>query len=143
VSVDGISHTGNAGNSFFFKAHLPTKYRNTGESIARLVWINTRRCTRVQGHGADQQVAARALIGERSHKIATPRQSSVASALRALTTIGLRRNIRRETPSRQLPAILARKAGCRVNLKQRRVPHGAALFRADLLPQRNRAAERC
>jgi quercetin dioxygenase-like cupin family protein len=41
LSVDGITHTGNAGNSFFFKAHLPTKYRNTGESIARLVWINT------------------------------------------------------------------------------------------------------
>jgi len=30
-----------AGDSFFFKAHLPNGYLNVGDEIARIVWVNT------------------------------------------------------------------------------------------------------
>ena len=39
--VDGTTHTVNAGDSFFFKAHLSSSYRNITTSVARLLWVNT------------------------------------------------------------------------------------------------------
>ena len=30
-----------AGDSFFFKAYLPNSYRNTGDKVARIIWVNT------------------------------------------------------------------------------------------------------
>jgi transcriptional regulator with XRE-family HTH domain len=41
VNVDGSAYPMRAGDSFFFKAHLPSSYRNTGTTIAKLIWVNT------------------------------------------------------------------------------------------------------
>lgn len=30
-----------AGDSFFFRSDLPHRYRNTGDTVARVVWVNT------------------------------------------------------------------------------------------------------
>jgi transcriptional regulator with XRE-family HTH domain len=39
--IDGTTYRMKAGDSFFFKAHLPSGYRNTGSTVARIVWVNT------------------------------------------------------------------------------------------------------
>ena len=41
IVVDGATYTINAGDSFFFKAHLSSSYRNITGSVARLLWVNT------------------------------------------------------------------------------------------------------
>jgi hypothetical protein len=30
-----------AGDSFFFKAYLTNQYRNVGNTVARIIWVNT------------------------------------------------------------------------------------------------------
>ncbi len=39
--IDGSTYRMTAGDSFFFKAHLPNSYRNLGTTEARIVWVNT------------------------------------------------------------------------------------------------------
>ncbi len=39
--IDGTVYHMKAGDSFFFKAHLTNGYRNTGDTIARIIWVNT------------------------------------------------------------------------------------------------------
>lgn len=39
--VDGTTYLANAGDSFFFHSNLPHSYRNPGETVARVVWVNT------------------------------------------------------------------------------------------------------
>jgi transcriptional regulator with XRE-family HTH domain len=41
LTIDGATYQLKAGYSFFFKAHLPNSYRNTGTETARIVWVNT------------------------------------------------------------------------------------------------------
>ena len=41
LTIDGTVYRMNAGDSFFFKAHLDNSYRNVGDRIARIVWVNT------------------------------------------------------------------------------------------------------
>jgi transcriptional regulator with XRE-family HTH domain len=40
-TIDGTTYRLEAGDSFFYKAHLTTHYRNPGPSETRLVWVNT------------------------------------------------------------------------------------------------------
>lgn len=39
--IDGSTYRMAAGDSFFFKAHLPNSYRNIGRTEARIIWVNT------------------------------------------------------------------------------------------------------
>ena len=39
--IDGTTYHMKAGDSFFFKAHLTNGYRNTGDTVARIIWVNT------------------------------------------------------------------------------------------------------
>jgi transcriptional regulator with XRE-family HTH domain len=39
--IDGTVYRMKAGDSFFFKAHLTNGYRNTGTTVARIIWVNT------------------------------------------------------------------------------------------------------
>ena len=39
--IDGTTYHMKTGDSFFFKAHLANGYRNTGSTLARIVWVNT------------------------------------------------------------------------------------------------------
>jgi len=39
--IDGTIYHMTAGDSFFFKAHLTNGYRNTGKTVARIIWVNT------------------------------------------------------------------------------------------------------
>lgn len=39
--VDGVAVLVEAGGSFFFQSSLPHSYRNTGDEIARIVWVNS------------------------------------------------------------------------------------------------------
>jgi transcriptional regulator with XRE-family HTH domain len=39
--IDGTTYHMTAGDSFFFKAHLTNGYRNTGKTVARIIWVNT------------------------------------------------------------------------------------------------------
>jgi transcriptional regulator with XRE-family HTH domain len=39
--IDGTTYHMKAGDSFFFKAHLTNGYRNTGSTVARIIWVNT------------------------------------------------------------------------------------------------------
>jgi quercetin dioxygenase-like cupin family protein len=39
--IDGTTYHMKAGDSFFFKAHLTNGYRNTGPTVARIIWVNT------------------------------------------------------------------------------------------------------
>jgi transcriptional regulator with XRE-family HTH domain len=39
--IDGTTYHMRAGDSFFFKAHLTNGYRNTGTTMARIIWVNT------------------------------------------------------------------------------------------------------
>jgi len=39
--IDGTVYHMTAGDSFFFKAHLTNGYRNTGDTVARIIWVNT------------------------------------------------------------------------------------------------------
>ncbi len=39
--IDGTVYHMKAGDSFFFKAHLTNGYRNTGTTVARIIWVNT------------------------------------------------------------------------------------------------------
>lgn len=41
LTIDGTTYQMSEGDSFFFKAHLANSYRNTGPSVARIIWINT------------------------------------------------------------------------------------------------------
>ena len=41
LTIDGAVYRVKAGDSFFFKAHLPNGYLNVGDEIARIVWVNT------------------------------------------------------------------------------------------------------
>jgi transcriptional regulator with XRE-family HTH domain len=41
LTIDGAVYRVRAGDSFFFKAHLPNSYRNIGVEIARIMWVNT------------------------------------------------------------------------------------------------------
>jgi transcriptional regulator with XRE-family HTH domain len=39
--VDGNTYLAAAGDSFFFRSNLPHSYRNPGETVTRVVWVNT------------------------------------------------------------------------------------------------------
>jgi uncharacterized cupin superfamily protein len=39
--IDTTAYVLTAGDSFFFKNHLPNSYRNLGSSTARVLWVNT------------------------------------------------------------------------------------------------------
>jgi transcriptional regulator with XRE-family HTH domain len=39
--IDGTIYHMAAGDSFFFKAHLTNGYRNSGRTVARIIWVNT------------------------------------------------------------------------------------------------------
>jgi transcriptional regulator with XRE-family HTH domain len=41
LTVGGQSYVAEAGDSFFFRSNLPHSYRNPGESVTRVVWVNT------------------------------------------------------------------------------------------------------
>lgn len=41
LTIDGTTYRLEAGDSFFYKAHLTTRYRNPGPSETRVVWVNT------------------------------------------------------------------------------------------------------
>lgn len=41
LTIDGQIYRMTAGDSFFFKAYLPNSYRNTGDRVARIIWVNT------------------------------------------------------------------------------------------------------
>lgn len=41
LDIDGTIYHMKAGDSFFFKAHLTNGYRNTGSTVARIIWVNT------------------------------------------------------------------------------------------------------
>lgn len=39
--IDGTTYHMKSGDSFFFKAHLTNGYRNVGDTVARIIWVNT------------------------------------------------------------------------------------------------------
>ena len=41
LSIENTTYTLNTGDSFFFKNHLTNRYRNPGETTARVIWVNT------------------------------------------------------------------------------------------------------
>ncbi len=41
ITVDGETYSASAGDSFFFRSDLPHSYKNTGDVVARVVWVNT------------------------------------------------------------------------------------------------------
>lgn len=41
LSIDGVIHDLGPGDSFAFASHLAHTYRNPGENVARVLWINT------------------------------------------------------------------------------------------------------
>ena len=41
LQVGGTTRTLRQGDSFFFKSELPHSYRNVGDIVAKIVWINT------------------------------------------------------------------------------------------------------
>jgi len=41
LTVDGESHTAEAGDTFFFHSDHPHSYRNSGEEVVVVVWVNT------------------------------------------------------------------------------------------------------
>jgi transcriptional regulator with XRE-family HTH domain len=41
LSIDGASHLLGPGDSFSFPSHLAHTYRNPGDTVTRVVWINT------------------------------------------------------------------------------------------------------
>ncbi len=41
LTVETTMYTLRAGDSFFFKNHLTSRYRNVGDRLARIVWVNT------------------------------------------------------------------------------------------------------
>jgi transcriptional regulator with XRE-family HTH domain len=41
LTIDDTVYHMKAGDSFFFKAHLPNGYRNVGKETARIIWVNT------------------------------------------------------------------------------------------------------
>ncbi|MEC9342328.1 MAG: cupin domain-containing protein, partial [Pseudomonadota bacterium] len=41
LTIENTTYRLTAGDSFFFKNHLINRYRNTGEVLARVVWVNT------------------------------------------------------------------------------------------------------
>ncbi|MEX0731961.1 MAG: XRE family transcriptional regulator [Aquisalimonadaceae bacterium] len=41
LCVAGETYLANTGDSFFFRSDLPHSYRNPGDTLARVVWINT------------------------------------------------------------------------------------------------------
>lgn len=41
LTIETTVYKLSAGDSFFFKNHLTNRYRNTGDVLARVVWVNT------------------------------------------------------------------------------------------------------
>lgn len=41
LEVDGTTYMLKQGDSFFFRSNLPHGYRNPGDTVTRIVWINT------------------------------------------------------------------------------------------------------
>jgi transcriptional regulator with XRE-family HTH domain len=41
LDVDGVVYVLNAGDSFFFASSMAHGYRNTGDRLARILWVNT------------------------------------------------------------------------------------------------------
>jgi transcriptional regulator with XRE-family HTH domain len=41
IEVDGAAHLIGPGGSFFFRSELPHRYRNIGQTTARIVWVNS------------------------------------------------------------------------------------------------------
>lgn len=41
LNVDGKTYTAEAGDSFFFRSDNPHSYRNPGNTVTRVVWVNT------------------------------------------------------------------------------------------------------
>lgn len=41
LRVAGETYTLNAGDSFYFRSELAHRYRNAGDTVARLLWVNT------------------------------------------------------------------------------------------------------
>jgi len=40
-TIENTVYKLSAGDSFFFKNHLTTRYRNTSQSLTRVIWVNT------------------------------------------------------------------------------------------------------
>ncbi len=41
LTVRGETRVLNVGDSFFFESHIPHRYRNSGQVIARVIWVNS------------------------------------------------------------------------------------------------------
>jgi quercetin dioxygenase-like cupin family protein len=41
LTVESTVYQLGPGDSFFYKNHLTTSYRNTGATVTRVVWVNT------------------------------------------------------------------------------------------------------
>lgn len=41
LTIETTTYLLSAGDSFFFKNHLTSRYRNVGDQLARIVWVNT------------------------------------------------------------------------------------------------------
>ena len=41
LTIESTTYTLREGDSFFFKNHLTNRYRNTGNVLVRLIWVNT------------------------------------------------------------------------------------------------------
>ena len=41
LTIESTVYRLSAGDSFFFRNHLTNGYRNTGDTVARIVWVNT------------------------------------------------------------------------------------------------------
>lgn len=41
LEVDGVTYHLKQGDSFFFRSHLPHGYHNPGDTVTKIVWINT------------------------------------------------------------------------------------------------------
>lgn len=41
LTIEDTRYLLSSGDSFFFKNHLTNRYRNTGKTLARVIWVNT------------------------------------------------------------------------------------------------------
>jgi len=41
LSIDGKVYRMHPGDSFFMKSHLPNGYKNVGDKVAKIIWVNT------------------------------------------------------------------------------------------------------
>ncbi len=41
LTVEGVTYLAEAGDSFFFRSNLAHSYRNPGDTVSRVIWVNT------------------------------------------------------------------------------------------------------